>query len=405
VAQHAGSVASAGYVLLHELLRRGLQVDLFAHRDHVPEPEGLRGERFAYHGFPQPGWLDAVDRLPGTAPAAARRLLYPFIVASWRRLLEPAAQAIHRRLPYDAVLALGTLPLFALEGAPVVSWLQSPFHTELDAIRRLREPIIASAGRPRYAAVTAWYRYYEFAQRHNRVRSDRILVPSEWSRRAMLEREGTRPPVEVLPYPIELETFRPDARVEIDWERPIVLWLGRIDPRKRADLLVDAFPLVRHEIPGARLLIVGVPGYFPNQLSVLERFPEVEYRRAVPRKDVPSLLRQAAVVVQTSENENFGSTVAEALACGVPVVVGPSNGTARYVDANSEVFESYEQGSIARAVVAALRRRRERPDEVRATTRASAERWFSAGPVAERLLATVEAAVADRRAARRGWET
>jgi glycosyltransferase involved in cell wall biosynthesis len=40
----------------------------------------------------------------------------------------------------------------------------------------------------------------------------------------------------------------------------------------------------------------------------------------VPRAQVPGLLRGAAVVVQTSENEDFGSAVAEALACGTPVV-------------------------------------------------------------------------------------
>ncbi len=42
----------------------------------------------------------------------------------------------------------------------------------------------------------------------------------------------------------------------------------------------------------------------------------------VPREAVPDLIRQATAVVQVSENENFGSSIAEALACGVPVVAG-----------------------------------------------------------------------------------
>ena len=59
-------------------------------------------------------------------------------------------------------------------------------------------------------------------------------------------------------------------------------------------------------------------------------------------QEVPALLREATVLVQTSENENFGSSVAEALACGTPVVVGPSNGTADYIDEHSMIFGDYE---------------------------------------------------------------
>jgi glycosyltransferase involved in cell wall biosynthesis len=400
VGEQAGSVTSAGYVALAELTRRGVHVDFFAHRDYTPEPEGLRGENFTYHGFKQPSWINIIDRLPGAAETAARRILYPLTSAAWRRILEPAAAAEHRRSPYDALLVLGTPPVFSVPGVPLVTWLQSPFHTELEAIRRLRGQVVVATGWPLYVAITTWYRYNELVLRHNPVRSDRLILPSEWSRRAMLDRERSLPRVHAVPYPIDLEAFRPDPEVEIDWDRPVVLSLGRIDPRKRIDLLLDAFPIVREAVPGARLLVIGRPGNFPNQLSVLERSPEVEYRTAIPRTEVPALLREAAVVVQPSENENFGSTVAEALACGTPVVVGSSNGTADYVDVHSAVFDSYTPISVARAIIETLRRRRKRPEEVGATARQSAERWFSAERIADQLLAAVAAAISDHRAER-----
>jgi glycosyltransferase involved in cell wall biosynthesis len=401
VGEHAGSTASANYVLLEELLRRGLQLDLYAHREHIPEPVGLRGPGFVYRGFPQPRWLDLVDRLPGGGADASRALLFPLIARAWQGVMQPTANSIHRQAPYDAVLALGTDPVFALENAPTITWLQGPYHTELEALRRLKHQVVAAAGRPYYAAITAWYRYRGMALRIHPVRSDRVIVGSDWARRAVLEREGSDPPIDALPYPVDLETFRPEPAYAPDPEAPLVLSLGRLDPRKRLDLLLESFDLVRETIPGARLLIVGSAGRIPGALAPLHRSAQrdaVEYRPPIPRQQVPSLLREAAVLVQASENENFGSSVAEALACGTPVVVGPSNGTASYIDGCSRVFDAYTSEALADAVVEVLRIRREQPDEVRASTRASAERWFSAPRIVDWLLEIVSAAIAERAA-------
>jgi glycosyltransferase involved in cell wall biosynthesis len=65
------------------------------------------------------------------------------------------------------------------------------------------------------------------------------------------------------------------------------------------------------------------------------------------------------------EVPNFGSSVAEALACGTPVVVGPSNGTAQYTDSSSQVFADYTCESIAKAVSDVIRAIRRDPLEVR----------------------------------------
>ncbi len=199
-----------------------------------------------------------------------------------------------------------------------------------------------------------------------------------------------------VPYPVDLELFRPGPPVDPDPERPVLLSLGRLDPRKRLDLLLDAFALVLEAIPGARLRIVGRPGAAPRQLSLLDRFARrdaVEYQPAIPRTEVPALLRAAGVLVQTSENENFGSAVAEALACGTPVALGPTNGTADYIDGNSRVFAEYKPRAVADAILAVLGTRSGSPDEVCATTRAAAERCFAPPVVADRLLEIIDEAI------------
>jgi glycosyltransferase involved in cell wall biosynthesis len=389
-------VASAGYLALRELLRRGVEIDLFAHGEHVPCPEGLVGEGFRYFGLGQPTILTLVDRLPSPLVTVVRRLFEPAVLAVWRRAYRPVVESEHQRAPYDAVLSLGTPPAFTIRGVPTVAWLHAPLHTELDAVRRLRPEITRVSGRAFYLGLVTMYRYGLFVRRRSLDTCDRLIFPSEWSRLAAVEAGVSETMTQVVPYAIDLDLFRPDAEPRIDCERPVLLSLGRLDPRKRLDLLLEAFGLVREAVPGARLRVVGRPGYAPNQLALIERSPyrrNIEYRPAVARAEVPLMLRDAAVLVQTSENENFGSSVAEALACGVPVVVGRSNGTADYVDASSEVFETYAPGSVARAIIRTLDTRRERPDEVRRSARACAEHCFSAPTIANQLLEVIERTV------------
>ena len=43
-------------------------------------------------------------------------------------------------------------------------------------------------------------------------------------------------------------------------QEPIVAWIGRLEPYKRADTIIDAMELVRRSVPDARLIIVGAGG-------------------------------------------------------------------------------------------------------------------------------------------------
>lgn len=97
-------MASANYLVVRELLRRGIEVDLYANREHVPPPAGLEGA-FQYLGFAPPALTGAL--LTGVQ-RIANRILSPAIRAAWRRVYAPAAAERHRAHPYDALLSLGT---------------------------------------------------------------------------------------------------------------------------------------------------------------------------------------------------------------------------------------------------------------------------------------------------------
>jgi glycosyltransferase involved in cell wall biosynthesis len=126
--------------------------------------------------------------------------------------------------------------------------------------------------------------------------------------------------VGVLPIPVDLERFRPlpDDEWAAGLESPLIVFVGRADDsRKNAGLLLEAMPLVRARLPGARLRLVGSPPRGPLP-------PGVE--TTGPVSAVPEHIRGAALFVLPSRQEGFGIVAAEALACGVPVITTPSGG-------------------------------------------------------------------------------
>ena len=105
---------------------------------------------------------------------------------------------------------------------------------------------------------------------------------------------------------------------------PYILLVGTIEPRKNVDTLLDAYGgLPRWLKRETDLVIIGSAGWRAEvTLRRLESGEAgVRYLGYVPETDLPSLMAGAAVFAYPSLYEGFGFPVAQAMACGVPVVV------------------------------------------------------------------------------------
>ncbi len=104
-------------------------------------------------------------------------------------------------------------------------------------------------------------------------------------------------------------------------ERPYVLSLGTIEPRKNIDTLLDAWSgmALRHDFD---LVVVGASGWSSeNTIARLRSHPEgVRYLGYVPENELPGLTAGATALVYPSLYEGFGFPVAQAMAAGVPVI-------------------------------------------------------------------------------------
>lgn len=179
-----------------------------------------------------------------------------------------------------------------------------------------------------------------------------VYATSETSRRGIAEVTGTPiSEIRILPIPVDLEALTPEPvdRWADRLSAPTLVFAGRgSDPRKNLPLLLRAFVTIRRELPNARLRLVGTPPSvsLPEGVDALGHVPSVG-----------GVLRDASLFILPSRQEGFGIVVAEALACGVPVITTPSGGPVELVERSGGglVLDDFSAEGLAEAAIGALR--------------------------------------------------
>ena len=145
--------------------------------------------------------------------------------------------------------------------------------------------------------------------------------------------------IAIIPLGVDLERFRPGdkdrarAALGLKDER-IVLFVGRIEPLKGLDILINAAALLESDVD-CSVLIVGGDEASRSQVKRLQdlaRQRGIEHRvafvGAVDHETLPLYYNAADVCVVPSHYESFGLVAVEAMASGVPVVASRVGGLA-----------------------------------------------------------------------------
>jgi glycosyltransferase involved in cell wall biosynthesis len=142
-------------------------------------------------------------------------------------------------------------------------------------------------------------------------RAERVLAISQRTKDDLVELYDL-PPERIVVTPLAADpTFHPYG-VPSDY----VLLVGSIEPRKRPLVAADAA-----RAAGRRLVVVGPER--DASLAAALRDRGAELRGFVPKDELVRLYQAAAAVLLPTRYEGFGLTVAEAMACGTPVVAAP----------------------------------------------------------------------------------
>ncbi len=137
--------------------------------------------------------------------------------------------------------------------------------------------------------------------------------------------------VELIPCGVDLSRFRPVDRTAARRElglngHKVMLYVGRIEPLKGADLLLHAAASMESE-EGVQVLVVGSDAEGSGDLERLHQLSNdlqlgdsVEFVGRVPQERLALYYSAADVCVVPSFYESFGLAALESMACGTPVV-------------------------------------------------------------------------------------
>lgn len=209
--------------------------------------------------------------------------------------------------------------------------------------------------RDRYRGrVNAWYA--TAATRWSAHRTDIVLCPSDATRKLVIAHLGVdAAKVEITPEGVAEAFFTPGATRSSgapSSTRPYVLFVGTWEARKGIDTLLAALRQINAEGERIDLVLAGQLGWGTGRtIDALRLDHNVELRDKPTDAELAELYRGALALAYPSEMEGFGLPVAEAMACGCPVIatdlpavrefagnyplyieVGDSRGLARHVE-------------------------------------------------------------------------
>lgn len=179
--------------------------------------------------------------------------------------------------------------------------------------------------------------------RHIGESTDVITFVSRYTRRRFASAFGPAAGLEYLPPGVDTDRFRPDpaARTELRdryrlGQRPTVLCLSRLVPRKGQDMMIRALPEIRRRVDGAALVIAGGGPYLDSLRQMAQRFgvsEHVTFTGGIPTGELPAHHAMADVFAMPCRTrgagldvEGLGIVYLEASATGVPVIAGSSGG-------------------------------------------------------------------------------
>jgi glycosyltransferase involved in cell wall biosynthesis len=155
------------------------------------------------------------------------------------------------------------------------------------------------------------------------------------------------------PYPVDLNVFKP-ATEPRPADRPFtIVHTGGLSLRKGAPYLLEAFRLIRKEVPDA---VLRIKHHLREEVKDIVRKNSdlpIEWSGNLDLPDHVRRYQTSDLLLFPSIEDGFAFVVAESLACGLPVITTPNTGASDLVQSgvNGEVVPIRNASALAEAAL------------------------------------------------------
>lgn len=195
--------------------------------------------------------------------------------------------------------------------------------------------------------------YYEYALKHIFRLVDHFIVPSQAVKNDLVKLFSVNPSCISVVYEGVSETYHPSPNKKKDY----ILAVSTIEPRKNFKSIIDAYIYLKkfHHIK-EDLVIVGKKGWSCNDVLSIpnELRKNIIYKGYVPEKILIEIYQNAKLFVYPSFYEGFGLPVAEAMACGCPVVTSNVSSLPEVAEEAAIFVDPHNVNDIADAILRIL---------------------------------------------------
>jgi glycosyltransferase involved in cell wall biosynthesis len=214
-------------------------------------------------------------------------------------------------------LGLSVSAVCARKQVPLVIGTHGSFTKKLRRIKRLRKTL-----------------YWHLLQKKSLNRASALHFTTEYERRQSEDLLKNIPNF-IVPNGLDCHYFHPlmeirnhfRERFDIPLEAPLIITVGRPDPKKRIDLLIRSLL----PVPEINLLVVGpesgeVTSTWQSLAQELNVARRVFWPGLLEGEDLLAAYAAADIFSLISKDENFGMVVVEAMACGLPILINQEVG-------------------------------------------------------------------------------
>lgn len=160
--------------------------------------------------------------------------------------------------------------------------------------------------------------------------ADFIAVPSAFAQASFIEQGFDANRILRIPFGVALDQFSPPEQAR-DASGPLrLLHVGAVSHQKGCHYLLRAFRELA--LPNSELHFVGRVDDSMRALLAREQAPNVFAHGSMPQAQLPSAYHRASVFCLASVQEGLSMVLAQAMACGLPVVASANTGAAEFID-------------------------------------------------------------------------